>query len=120
MIFGLGNDMIEIDRIRRRLDNERLMAYCFSAREREQIGGNAKKLAGCFCAKEALSKALGTGVRGFSLDEISVLRDSAGKPYLELEGRIAAIIAEKNLRCFVSLTNTEQYAVATVILEVKE
>lgn len=117
MIYGIGNDAIEIGRIEKRLDNGRFMAFVYSQAEREAFGGNATKLAGCFAAKEALSKALGTGVRGFSLDEISVLRDELGKPYFVFAGSIEAILRERRLTAFVALTNTAELAIANVILE---
>lgn len=117
MIYGIGNDAIEIGRIEKRLDNGRFMTFVYSQAEREAFGGNATKLAGCFAAKEALSKALGTGVRGFSLDEISVLRDELGKPYFVFAGSIEAILRERRLTAFVALTNTAELAIANVILE---
>ncbi len=120
MIYGIGNDIIEIARVRQSLARGRFAEFVYSERERVAFKADAKKLAGCFAAKEALSKALGTGVRGFALNEISVLRDELGKPYFEFEGQIKAIIKEKKLRAFVALTNSAQYAVADVLLEVME
>ncbi len=117
MIYGIGNDAVEIGRIRDKMENERFMAFVYTRAEREAFGGNAQKLAGCFAAKEALSKALGTGVRGFSLDEVSVLRDELGKPYFLFEGSIARIVRELAVTPFVALTNTKELAIANVILE---
>lgn len=120
MIYGIGNDLVEIARIEKRLEDERFLAFCFSQAERAAFGGQAQKLAGCFAAKEALSKALGTGVRGFSLDEISVLRDELGKPYFVFAGSIAEILRSRGLRAFVALTNTAGLAAASVVLETEE
>lgn len=117
MIYGIGNDLVEIERIGKRMENERFLAFCFSPAEREAFDGKAQKFAGCFAAKEALSKALGTGVRGFSLDEISVLRDPLGKPYFVFEGKIAEILRSQGLRAFVALTNAAGFAIANVVLE---
>lgn len=119
MIYGIGNDLVETERIKKSMDTARFLTFCFSAAEREAMGGQVQKLAGCFAAKEALAKALGTGVRGFSMDEISVLRDSYGKPYFIFEGHIKTIIEEKNLQTHLALTNTEKYVSAVVVLEVQ-
>ena len=56
MIYGIGNDLVEIGRIKKSIDSARFVAFCFSAAERELFGGQIQKLAGCFAAKEALSK----------------------------------------------------------------
>ena len=120
MVYGIGNDLIEIDRIKKSMENGRFMSFCFSQAERAAFGGSAQKLAGCFAAKEALAKALGTGVRGFSMEEISVLRDEFGKPYFVFSGNIAAIMKEHGLRAFVALTNTAGFALANVLLETEK
>lgn len=120
MIYGIGNDLIEIARIEKSMQNGRFMTFCFTEEERDAFGTNAQKLAGCFAAKEALSKALGTGVRGFSLDEISVLRDDIGKPYFVFAGKIAEIMTEKKLRAHLALTNTAGLAMANVLLETED
>lgn len=117
MIYGIGNDILEIARMEKSIESERFMAFSFSEAERTLFSGKPAKLAGCFAAKEALSKALGTGVRGFSLDEISVLRDELGKPYFVFTGSIKKIIETKCLTAHVALTNSNEYAVANVVLE---
>ncbi|MDO4567243.1 MAG: holo-ACP synthase, partial [Oscillospiraceae bacterium] len=110
MVYGVGVDTIAIERIQDSLKSERFERFAFSKRERAVFKRNSKKLAGCFAAKEALSKALGTGVRGFSLDEISVLRDELGRPYFALEGAVKQILEEKRLTAHLSITNTEAEA----------
>ncbi|MEG2633781.1 MAG: holo-ACP synthase, partial [Oscillospiraceae bacterium] len=117
MIYGVGNDLVEISRIAKSMQTERFMTFVFSQAERTAFWGNAQKLSGCFAAKEALSKALGTGVRGFSMDEISVLRDELEKPYFVFEGEIADIMLKNKLTAFVALTNTAGLALANVVLE---
>ena len=66
-----------------------------------------------WAAKEAFSKALGTGVRGFELNEVSCLRDELGAPYLVLTGK--AKQAAEGLAFSVSLTHTAELASAIVI-----
>ncbi len=117
MIYGIGNDILEIKRMEQSIKSERFLTFSFSEAERELFSSHPAKLAGCFAAKEALSKALGTGIRGFSLDEISVLRDDLGKPYFIFSGNIAKIIEAKKLVAHVALTNSKEYVVANVLLE---
>ena len=72
-------------------------------------------MAASWCAKEALGKALGTGVRGFSLREVELLRAENGAPYLQLSGRAAEIAA--GVRFSVSVTHTRAYTSVIVIGE---
>ncbi len=117
MIYGIGNDLVEISRIEKSVQNERFCTFCFSNLERQAFTGNSQKLAGCFAAKEALAKALGTGVRGFSMDEISVLRDELGKPYFLFSGKIEQIIDSRGLQAHLALTNSGDLVIAFVVLE---
>jgi holo-[acyl-carrier-protein] synthase len=117
MIYGIGNDIVEMARITASMQNKRFMVFCFSERERTEYDGNVQKLSGCFAAKEAIAKALGTGVRGFSMDEITVMRDELGKPYFMFEGKIEQIMVSKSLTAHLAITNTNEYALANVVLE---
>ena len=122
MIIGVGNDLLKTARIEKSMENKRFLEFCFSSSERAAFcerSDAAKKLAGCFAAKEALGKALGTGVRGFSLSEVSVLRDELGKPYFVFSGAAKALIDEKKAVAHLALSNTEEFVTATVILEEK-
>ena len=88
MIFGIGTDIVAIDRFKPWLDKPALMHRFFSAAEIEWCisgkGQAAASLAARFAAKEALGKALGTGLRGILLRDIAVGRDVAGKPLFQL------------------------------------
>lgn len=90
-ILGLGIDLIEIDRIGKAIArHERFVSRIFSAREREFCEGcsrPARRYAACFAAKEAASKALGTGMRGIGWREVEMLEDEGGRPSLSLSGR---------------------------------
>ncbi len=115
-----GIDLLKIDRIRKSMENPRFMARVFSASERDLFAHKkdpAPSLAANFAAKEAFSKALGTGVRGFALNEVSVLRDSLGAPYFAFSGNAARIVEERGLSFSVSLTHTEDLAAAFVIAQ---
>ena len=90
MIRGIGLDLCEIDRMETKLDNDHFLNRFFSEEEISYLrtkGRNAAQtLAGLFAAKEAFSKALGTGI-AFDLKEVSVCHDEAGKPGYSLSGR---------------------------------
>ena len=118
MIYGIGTDITEVGRIAEILPKTNFCKRFFSGKENEYFlkkNYNPQTVAGNFAAKEAFSKALGTGIRGFELKEISVLRDKLGKPYIELSGRMKEVFGEK--RIFVSISHSEKYAVAYVVIE---
>lgn len=112
----VGIDTVEIERIKKSLEIKGFKERIFSAEELEFINNKpqpAQSYAANFAAKEAFAKALGTGVRGFWLDEVSVLRDELGAPYLKLSDR--AKEAAKGYAFTVSLTHTQTDATAIVI-----
>lgn len=121
MIFGIGCDIIEIDRIANQ--DKRFLDKHFTENERELFikkNNSPQTIAANFAAKEAFSKALGTGVRGFSLNEVEVLRDELGKPYINAYGKAKEIL--KNLEIeniFVSLSHSKELAEAFVVMERK-
>lgn len=112
----VGIDSVEIERIERSLKNESFLTKVFSEKERVLFVSKrmkAETIAANFAAKEAFSKSLGTGLIGFSLNEVSVLRDGQGAPYLELTGRAEKLAKDKSFT--VSITHTETTATAVVI-----
>lgn len=112
----VGIDSVEIVRIEKSLERHGFKERVFSAAEIECLdkrGARAQSYAANFAAKEAFSKALGTGMRWISWTDISVLRDDLGAPYLELTG--SALEAAKGLSFTVSLTHTQTTATAIVI-----
>lgn len=118
MTLFTGIDMVSVNRIRKSLQNPRFQARVFSVKERAFFSEKkdpAPSAAGNFAAKEAFSKALGTGVRGFSLSEVSVLRDRLGAPYFELSGRALACVEERGLSLSLSITHTQDTAAAFVV-----
>lgn len=115
-----GIDILEIKRIQACMENPRFMTRVFSAMERElfaQKRNHPQTVAAHFCAKEAFSKALGTGIRGFSLDEVSLARDSLGKPYFVFTGRAKELAEGSGYQFSVSITHTKEYAAAVVVGE---
>lgn len=87
MIVGIGNDIIEISRIQKAAERASFMDKYFTLAEKQLFKErhfNAGTIGGNFSVKEAVSKALGTGVRDFGLKDIEVLRNDLGKPYVVL------------------------------------
>ena len=118
MIIGIGIDLIEIERIKKACAKEAFLLRSFTSAELEWIGGRAERAAGNFAVKEAVSKAMGTGFRGMSLNEIEVLRDDLGKPFVRLYGRAGAKAEALGIaRWHVSISNTKTLATAYVIGE---
>jgi holo-[acyl-carrier protein] synthase len=115
---AVGIDAIEIERIQRALDQfgERFLRRVFTERERERYRGRVSELAVRFAAKEATSKALGTGIRGIRWREMEVLSNGRGKPILVLHGQAAERAARLGLESFdISLTHTRSDALAFVV-----
>ncbi|MFR2807267.1 MAG: holo-ACP synthase [Faecalispora jeddahensis] len=119
-MLSVGVDLLEIPRIERAMKNPRFCRRILGDREYDQLaerGFPAASVAVSFCAKEAFSKALGTGVRGFLLREVQLLRDELGKPFLYLEGAALEAAQSAGLEFSVSATHTARYASVTVIGE---
>lgn len=117
IFYGIGNDIIEIKRIENAVKKESFVKKVFTEKEIEYIisrGGRAETYAGKFSAKEAVSKALGTGVRGFSPNDIEILNNELGKPYVIFKNSIEGF----NSKYFVeiSISHCREYAVATAII----
>ena len=121
MILGIGTDIIEIDRISRAIDNTPMfLEKIFTKMEIEQLTRSklrVESVAGNFAVKEAVSKALGTGVRGFNFKDIEVLRDELGKPVVEVSDKIKELIKVNNYLFNVSISHNRTCAIAFVVLE---
>lgn len=122
MIVGVGCDIIEIERIARAIKSESFIRRVFTAEEAAycQRRGQqaAASFAARFAAKEAVLKALGTGLREGSLQEIAVDNDGLGKPLVQLNGHFAMLAKQlgvKNIQ--ISLSHSREFAVAYVIME---
>jgi holo-[acyl-carrier protein] synthase len=117
-LVAVGVDIIEISRIERTLADfgERFLRRVYTERERERYGSRPSELAARFAAKEATSKALGTGIRGIRWREMEVLSNRRGKPILVLHGSAAERAALLGLVAFdVSLTHSRTDAMAFVV-----
>lgn len=126
VMFTIGVDIVEVPRIRRALDRwgERFLYRVFTPAEVDYCAGRPTSLAARFAAKEAVSKALGTGwapqaphaAGWIDWTEIEVVRQSSGEPELRLYGKALARATHLGMRGWrVSLSHTENYAVAMVL-----
>lgn len=123
MIFGIGTDIVAVKRLQGMWDRhgekalEKLLAPQEIA-EFTQAANKGRFLAKRFAAKEAFSKALGTGVRPPAvLPAIAVSHDELGKPILIFCGQLAEMIETQGLKAHLSLSDEADYAIAYVILE---
>ncbi len=115
---AVGVDIIEIARIQRVLHDfgDRFLRRVYTERERDRYANRVSELAARFAAKEATSKALGTGIRGIRWREMEVLSNRRGKPVLVLHGQAAERAATLGLTDFdLSLTHSRTDAVAFVV-----
>jgi holo-[acyl-carrier protein] synthase len=124
MILGVGTDIIEVDRIRSACERfpgrflERLLrppeiAYCLAFKS------PAPHVAARFAAKEAISKAFGTGI-GEHLGwlDMEVQRQPSGQPFVVLHDRGVQLLERRGGRCVhLSLSHTQHYATAVAVLE---
>ncbi len=120
-IFGIGNDIVETLRIEKALSKNGFKERVFTKKEIENIdrrGGKIESYAGRFSAKEAISKALGTGVRGFNLVDIEILNNEQGKPEVFLYNNLKDI--EKEFQIQISISHCKEYATAVAIIFKKE
>lgn len=121
MILGIGIDLIEMQRIEKACTREAFLIRYFTLKERQLIAARPETAAGNFAVKEAVVKSFGTGFRGIEPIDIEVLRDKAGRPFVNLYGgadRQAALMGIKKIH--VSVTNTKTCAAAYVVAEGKE
>ena len=121
MIVGIGNDIIEIERIEKAISKEGFKDKIYTQRELENIkkrGNRAETYAGVFSAKEAISKAIGTGVREFSLTDLEILNDDLGKPYVVVSEKLDKILRNKkeDYQIEISISHSKKYAIAMVII----
>jgi holo-[acyl-carrier protein] synthase len=126
-VVGVGVDAVDVERFRRLLERRPgFAARYFSEAERADAGRSAdptESLAARFAAKEAVMKALGTGLGGFALTDVEVRRAGgtgalSGAPSLVLHGAAAALADRHGAAQFhLSLTHTTQTAIAFVVAE---
>ena len=123
-IFGIGTDIVSVDRIKTSLKNKKFINRIFNEKEILKCKKNNNSIncyAKRFAAKEAFSKALGTGIsNGINFNEIVVLNKKSGKPYISIIGQTKKILKKKFKRkkskISLSLSDEKKYAVAFVTI----
>ena len=126
MIVGCGIDLIKVERIEKIIKRwgNSFTSRIFTSLEGEYCekkkNNKYQSYAGKFAAKEALSKALGLGLRGANWKEIEIKNDEPGQPIINISGKLKNIASLKGVRkYFISISHTKEYAIAEVILEGK-
>ena len=125
-IFGIGTDIIQVDRIKKNLKKKGFINRIFSKKEItkcKKISNSSNCFAKRFAAKEAFSKALGTGIsRGINFNEILILNKKSGKPYISLIGQTKKIfsskVKNKKTKIALSVSDEKKYAVAFVTISI--
>ena len=126
MIYGIGTDIVSIERVQTIINKNRdgFINRVLTEHERALFTNKADSAAFCakrFAAKEAFSKALGTGIgRVLSFQDLTVRSNENGKPYFMPIGKLKAYIDDLGItKTHVSLSDEKEYAIAFAILEKK-
>jgi holo-[acyl-carrier protein] synthase len=113
----IGIDIVEVQRLE---NNEKIWKKLLTERELDYVKSYkdpATHVAGFFAAKEAFSKALGTGFRGFSLKDIEVFHDDTKRPFLRISEKIVNAYNVSQSDIQLSISHEKHYAVAAVLIE---
>lgn len=115
---SVGVDIIEIDRIAAVVERwkDKFLKRVFTDAELRYCRGRIPELAVRFAGKEAITKALGTGIRNLAWREMEILPDALGKPLVTLHGRALARAKALRLAAFaISLSHSRDHAIAMVV-----
>jgi holo-[acyl-carrier protein] synthase len=117
-IVGCGMDVVEIEQFERHLSlgGQRFLRRIYTPHELAYSEGRTERLAARFAAKEAASKALGTGMRSIRWTDIEVLNEATGKPFFILRERALETARERGISSLLlTMTHTPHLAVAYVL-----
>ena len=125
-IFGVGTDIVSTNRIKRSIKNKNFIKRIFNYKEIlkcKKINNSVNCYAKRFAAKEAFSKALGTGIaKGINFNEIIILNKKSGKPYINLTGQTKKTLKKKfkgkKSKISLSISDEKKYAVAFVTISI--
>ena len=125
-IYGIGTDIVKTSRIRKLIKNKSAIQRLFHNEEIskcKKIKNSFNCFAKRFAAKEAFSKALGTGIsNGVNFNEIIVLNEKNGKPFIKLLNKTKIIVKKRikknKYKISLSLTDEDNYAVAFVTISI--
>src|SRR5919205_1787920 len=116
--IAVGIDIIEVDRVRKVYEHhgERFLRRVFTEQEVLQCRGKVARLAGRFAAKEAISKALGTGMHGVKWREMEVVQLRSGRPTVRLHGNAKRRAELLGISAFdVSMADLAQFSIAIAV-----
>jgi len=122
--LGVGVDIIENSRIKKSIKNKKFLSRVFSNIEIVNSRKNSNKsgyFSKRFAAKEAFSKALGSGFRnGLNFNDISVVNDRYGKPSIKLNAKLKNIVNKRfktiKVNVFLSISDEKKYSIAFVVI----
>ena len=125
-LYGVGTDIIRVKRLNKSLKKKLFLSRIFSEKEItkcKRTKRNSNCFAKRFAAKEAFSKALGTGIsKGINFNEIIVLNEKSGKPYIKLIKKTKKIVEKKlkkkKYKISLSIADEKDYAVAFVTISI--
>ena len=122
-MLAAGVDIFEVERLAQGMERHgaRFCDRFFTEREQAQCEGRPTSLAGRFAVKEAVGKALGTGIGDVAWKEIEIINDERGRPQLTLHGAAARLADELGLTEWaISLSHTRTHAVGMAVALVPE
>lgn len=127
MIYGIGCDIAKVSRFEKWAVNRELITRFFNDAERwggtEGARASWEHYAARFAAKEAFSKALGTGFVGLKLKDVWVVKNSAGKPSFAFSSEVQSLLDEragKGACVHLSISHEKDFAIAYVVIESRE
>ena len=126
MILGVGVDIVKVERFVKIAEDKksRFMQRVYTTNEANYLSNkNPESYAGIFAAKEAVVKAMGTGFKGFFPNQVEILYDKNGKPYVVLHEKAKKAMEKSHcLMCQfqLSISHTESDAIAFVILSIPQ
>ena len=121
MIIGIGTDIIEIERVKRAINNRHFVERVYTVKEQNYCESRGRQASASYAArfagKEAFFKALGTGIV-CNLTDVEILNDDLGCPHVFLTGKAAEFFSKvKAEKIHITLSHSIDYAAATCIIE---
>lgn len=122
MVFGIGVDITAVKRFEKWVNSPDMIERFFNEKEiksGKSLSALCQHYAVRFAAKEAFSKAIGTGISGFNLKDVYITNDEFGKPIINVQNSAEEILKNRcqNYKLHVSLSHEKEYAIAYVIIE---
>lgn len=120
MIFGIGTDIVHIERFKRLVNTKLAERICTDLELSEYNNSKFKYqyLAKKWACKEAISKAVGTGIRGGTTwKNMEIQHDILGKPVVIFYNELKVLTEEHKLQCNISISDNGEYAVAYTVLD---